>query len=88
MRDLELEEAADQKLTAYSTGMRQKLSLARAMIHHPKVLFLDEPTSGLDPESAQNVNKLIKEIAGKQGVTVFSVRISSGMHRKSVQYMV
>ena len=51
--------------------MRQKLSLARAMIHHPKVLFLDEPTSGLDPESAQNVNKLIKEIAGKQGVTVF-----------------
>ena len=68
---LELEEAADQKLTAYSTGMRQKLSLARAMIHHPKVLFLDEPTSGLDPESAQNVNKLIKEIAGKQGVTVF-----------------
>lgn len=71
LEKLELEEAADQKLTAYSTGMRQKLSLARAMIHHPKVLFLDEPTSGLDPESAQNVNKLIKEIAGKQGVTVF-----------------
>lgn len=71
LEKLELKEAAEQKLAAYSTGMRQRLSLARAMIHRPEVLFLDEPTSGLDPESAQNVNRLIREMAGEQGTTVF-----------------
>lgn len=68
---LELGEARDRKLAAYSTGMRQRLSLARALIHRPKVLFLDEPTSGLDPESAQNVNRLIRELAAGEGITVF-----------------
>lgn len=67
---LHLIDARDQKLLAYSTGMRQRLSLARAMIHNPKILFLDEPTSGLDPESAQNVNSLIKELA-LEGTTIF-----------------
>ena len=51
--------------------MRQRLSLARAMMHQPKVLFLDEPTSGLDPESAQNVHRMIRSLAEEQGVTVF-----------------
>ena len=68
---LELTDAKDQKLAAYSTGMRQRLSLARAFIHHPKVLFLDEPTSGLDPESIMNVNRLIQGLAKEDGVTVF-----------------
>ncbi|MGM0213841.1 ABC transporter ATP-binding protein [Enterococcus sp. AZ109] len=68
---LELSYAADRKLTSYSTGMRQRLSLARAMIHQPKVLFLDEPTSGLDPESVLNVNQLIQDLAKNQGVTIF-----------------
>lgn len=71
MQQLELAEAKDQKLSAYSTGMRQRLSLARALIHRPKVLFLDEPTSGLDPESAQNVNRLILELSRHEGVTIF-----------------
>lgn len=67
---LELTDAGGRKLSAYSTGMRQRLSLARAMIHSPKLLFLDEPTSGLDPESAQNVNSLIQELAAG-GTTIF-----------------
>ena len=71
LRRLGLEEAEDQKLSSYSTGMRQRLSLARALIHRPKVLFLDEPTSGLDPESAQSVNSLIRDLAKSEGVTVF-----------------
>lgn len=71
LKQLDLEEAKDQKLSAYSTGMRQRLSLARALIHRPKVLFLDEPTSGLDPESAQNVNQLIQELAKREGITIF-----------------
>ena len=67
---LDLTEAMDRKLAAYSTGMRQRLSLARALLHRPQVLFLDEPTSGLDPESAQNVNALIQKQAA-EGTTVF-----------------
>ena len=71
LRELELTEAKDRKLATYSTGMRQRLSLARALLHRPKVLFLDEPTSGLDPESAQNVNQMIHNLARKEGITVF-----------------
>ena len=68
---LELTEAGDRKLATYSTGMRQRLSLARAMIHKPDILFLDEPTSGLDPESAKSVNDLIKRLACENGTTIF-----------------
>ena len=71
LRELDLMEAKDRKLATYSTGMRQRLSLARALLHRPKVLFLDEPTSGLDPESAQNVNQMIQNLARKEGVTIF-----------------
>lgn len=71
LRELELWEARDQKAGQYSTGMMQRLSLARALMHEPQVLFLDEPTSGLDPESAQAVNEIISTLAKKSGVTVF-----------------
>lgn len=71
LEQLELSEAKDQKLSSYSTGMRQRLSLARALIHEPKILFLDEPTSGLDPESAQNVHSMIRRLAQEKGITVF-----------------
>ena len=67
---LELADVMDRKLGTYSTGMRQRLSLARALLHRPLILFLDEPASGLDPESAQNVNSLIQEQAA-EGITVF-----------------
>jgi ABC-2 type transport system ATP-binding protein len=68
---LDLAQAKDKKLSAYSTGMRQRLSLARAMMHSPKILFLDEPTSGLDPESTQSVNNLIQRLAKNEGITIF-----------------
>ena len=71
LNQLDLAEAKNQKLSTYSTGMRQRLSLARALMHHPSVLFLDEPTSGLDPESAQKVNQLIRNLAKENGITVF-----------------
>lgn len=71
LKQLDLWDARDKKLSAYSTGMAQRLSLARALINWPQVLFLDEPTSGLDPESAQAVNVLITELAQNVGTTVF-----------------
>lgn len=68
---LELSDAADRKVKAYSTGMKRRLSIARALLHRPEVLFLDEPTAGLDPESALNVTKLIRQLSIESGVTVF-----------------
>lgn len=71
LKKLDLWDARDRKLSAYSTGMAQRLSLARALMHRPKALFLDEPTSGLDPESVQAVNAMIAELARAEDVTVF-----------------
>ena len=55
----------------FSKGMKQRLALARALIHEPQILFLDEPTAGLDPEAAQQVTKLIEQLSRQRGRTVF-----------------
>ena len=66
-----LAERADDKVGGYSKGMKQRLALARALLHEPEVLFLDEPTAALDPEAARRVTELIVEFSHQAGRTVF-----------------
>lgn len=66
----ELASRANDKVETFSKGMKQRLALARALIHRPPLLFLDEPTSGLDPEAAQQVNDLIENLTSANGQTV------------------
>lgn len=61
-----LAEAAKRRIGEYSKGMRQKLALARAMMHEPSVLLLDEPTSAMDPESARLVRDEIARLKSTQ----------------------
>ncbi|MCX6685283.1 MAG: ATP-binding cassette domain-containing protein [Methanoregula sp.] len=63
-------ERKDQKVQAYSNGMKQRLILAMALIHEPELLFLDEPTSGLDVQSTQMILSLLRDL-NKQGTTIF-----------------
>lgn len=65
-----LAEAAKRRIGEYSKGMRQKLALARAMMHNPGVLLLDEPTSAMDPESARLVRDEIARLKSSQRTIV------------------
>lgn len=62
--------AADRKVKTYSTGMKQRLGLATALIHRPSLIILDEPTNGLDPAGMREIRNLIGSLADK-GATVF-----------------
>lgn len=68
---LGLTDAADRPAQAYSTGMRQKLNVARALLHDPPVIFLDEPTKGLDALTAEALRDLLRhELVERRGKTV------------------
>lgn len=58
------------EIQTYSTGMRQKVKLAQALIHAPKLLFLDEPTNGLDPTGREKMLRLIRSLVEKRGMSV------------------
>jgi ABC-2 type transport system ATP-binding protein len=65
-----LEESRYRKLETYSSGMKQRLKLAQAIVHDPKLIFLDEPTSGLDPQGRSEILELIIDISSKKDIQV------------------
>jgi len=65
-----LGEARYRKVESYSTGMKQRLKLASAIVHDPKLLILDEPTNGMDPQGREDVIKLASDLAHNKGMSV------------------
>ena len=65
-----LGKATQKQVAKLSKGMRQRLALARAILHSPKILFLDEPTGALDPTTARGIHQLILSLR-EQGTTIF-----------------
>jgi ABC-2 type transport system ATP-binding protein len=65
-----LPRTSDQKVSTFSLGMRQRLGIARAIIHKPEILLLDEPINGLDPAGIREVRELLKSLSADEGVTI------------------
>jgi ABC-2 type transport system ATP-binding protein len=70
LRMLGLWERRDDNVGGFSKGMRQKIAIARALLHEPAIVFLDEPTAGLDPEASRMVRDFVKELRA-EGRTIF-----------------
>lgn len=67
---LEIEDLADDRVGTFSKGMRQRVGLAQAILHRPRVLFLDEPTSGLDPMGVRMLRGIVEKL-NASGMTIF-----------------
>lgn len=80
-KEFAMQEKADQLIATYSHGMRQKVSLAGAMLFEPRLLLLDEPTNGLDPESLFHLKKRLLAVREKGNTVLFSSHILETVER-------
>jgi ABC-2 type transport system ATP-binding protein len=71
-REMGIEDYIDRRFDSYSTGMKQKLSIARSLIGDPQILFVDEPTRGLDPIAASQMRGIFRDLS-KRGITIFII---------------
>ena len=78
---IELKESADKRIAGYSKGMKQRLLLAGAIIHNPRVLILDEPMSGLDANVQSVIRQLIKDFARDKRIVIFCSHILEVVER-------
>lgn len=65
-----MSQRADEKLKKYSLGMKQRIGVAQAIVHKPKLLILDEPTNGLDPAGIKELRDILKKLAHEEGIAI------------------
>ncbi len=70
---LELTDYLERRVDTYSTGIKQRLGIARALLHNPAILFMDEPSKSLDPASTDVLHKLIQRICHEEGKTILLI---------------
>jgi ABC-2 type transport system ATP-binding protein len=75
LKALDLEGRENELIHGYSQGMKQKLAIAAALLHHPRILVLDEPLNGLDPRSARIVKEVIHKFKNNGIPTIFSTHV-------------
>jgi len=75
LRMFDLTAAADDTTDSYSHGMKQKASIAAALVHDPKIFILDEPTVGLDPKSARLIKDILRQMAERGAAVMLSTHI-------------
>lgn len=79
VRLVKLENRINDKVKKYSLGMRQRLGVAQALLHNPKLLILDEPTNGLDPMGIKELRETLRDLAKKGTSTLVSSHLLSEM---------
>ena len=73
LADVDLLDVADRRFGQFSSGMKQRLAIARGLLHRPRILFLDEPSRSLDPTATQRLHDLIRRLMAEQAMTVFLI---------------
>ncbi len=71
LEKVDLNERREEQVSAFSRGMKQRLAIARALLHKPELLFLDEPTAGMDPEGQNKIHNIIRRLIQGRERTVF-----------------